>query len=164
MAEEKNGIVHGSDVITYMGDVAIAHCTSCEIQYGAETKSRATKVEPDYSEAETDEEIKAQEGDDTSNDGKWDEKSISKMNVTVTAEGMVGYDEQGQTFDKLEDAFLHGKKVKVKYAHTAEKNKCYRVGWFLITSITRTDPADDDSTFNITFENSGPVRKRKVAA
>lgn len=163
MEEEKNGIVHGSDVITYMEDVAIAHCTSCEIQYGAETKSRATKVEPDYSEAETDEEIKAQEGDDTSNDGMWDEKTISKMSVTITAEGMVGYDKQGQTFDKLEDAFLQRKKVKVKYAHSAEKTKRYRVGWFVITSLTRTDPADDDSTFNITFENSGPVRKRKVA-
>lgn len=159
-----SGIVHGSNLITYVGELAIAHCSSCEIQYGTETKSRATKVDPDYSTEETDTEIKVQTSDDTSNDGKWDEKSISKMNVTITAEGMVGYDETGETYDKLEDAFLKGEKVKVKYAHALEKNSCYRVGWFLITALTRSDPSDDDSTFNVTFENSGPVRKRKVEA
>ena len=54
--------------------------------------------------------------------------------------------------------------MKLKYAYKGEENTKYRVGLFVITSLQRNDPADDDSTFSATFENSGKVRVRPVAA
>ena len=59
IAMEK-GYVHGSKMIVFLGTKPLGHCTSCEIQDQAETKSRSLKVLPDYNDTEqTDEDLKA---------------------------------------------------------------------------------------------------------
>ena len=52
--------------------------------------------------------------------------------------------------------------VKVKYAHQGEESTKYRVGMFLITSLKRNDPANDDSTYSISLENTGKVRTKVI--
>ena len=50
-------------MIVFLGIKALGHCTSCEIQDQAETKSRSLKVLPDYNDAEqTDEDLKRRRG------------------------------------------------------------------------------------------------------
>ena len=50
MAEEttttvKNGYVNGSDMLLYIGEKAIGHCTSHTTTFDTETKDRAVKPE-----------------------------------------------------------------------------------------------------------------------
>lgn len=157
------GYIHGSNLIVFFGGKALGHCSSCEIQDQAETKSRAIKSLPDYGESESDTDLQPAAGEDTSTDGLWEEKSVSKRSVTINAEGFVCKDETGTTYDELVAAMDAGVPVKVKYAHKDEQNKKYRVGMFLITSLTRNDPADDDSTYSITLENTGRVRVKTIS-
>ncbi len=156
---------HGSNMILFFKGKAIGHCTSCEIQDQSETKSRSIKALPDYSAGneENDPDLKAAQGEDTTHDGLWDEKSVSKRTTTVSCDALDFEGDSGATYDELLAAMDAGEKVKLKYAYKGEENTKYRVGLFVITSLQRNDPADDDSTFNASFENSGKVRVRPVA-
>ncbi len=161
----EKGYIHGSQMIVFVGGKALGHCTSCEIQDQAETKSRSLKALPDYSGAddETDTDLLPSAGEDTSTDGLWDEKSISKRSVSVSTDCLVCKDETGATYDELLEAMDSGTPVKLKYAYAGEENKKYRVGLFVITSLQRNDSADDDSTYSASFENTGKVRTKTVA-
>lgn len=159
------GYVHGSNMIVFVGGKALGHCSSCEIQDQSETKSRAIKVLPDYAgESEQDPDLQPAQGEDTTKDGLWEEKSVSKRSVTISADCFVCEDETGSTYDELVALMDAGAPVKVKYAHAGEENSKYRVGKFIITSLQRNDPADDDSSYTISLENTGKVRTRTVAA
>lgn len=155
------GYIHGSNMIVFIGDKAIGHCSSCEVQDSAETKSRAIKVLPDYSTGgqNQDTDLAPVAGEKA---GLWDEKSVSKRSVTINADAFVCDPESGMGYDDLVEAMDTAEPVKVKYAHADEANSKYRVGLFVITSLTRNDPADDDSTLSLTVENSGPVRTKTV--
>lgn len=160
----EKGYVHGSKMIVFVGDKALGHCTSCEIQDQAETKSRSLKVLPDYNDTEqTDADLKTAAGEDTSTDGLWDEKSVTKRSVSISTDCLVCKDEKGATYDELLSAMDSGNPVKLKYAYAGEESKKYRVGLFVITSLQRNDPADDDSTYSASFENTGRVRTKAVA-
>lgn len=154
------GYIHGSNMIVFLGGKAIGHCSSCEVQDSAETKSRAIKVLPEYSSGEQqDTDLTPVAGEKP---GLWDEKSVSKRSVTINADAFVCDPESGMGYDELVEAMDAAEPVKVKYAHADEVNSKYRVGLFVITSLNRNDPADDDSTLSLTVENSGPVRTKTV--
>lgn len=138
----KQGYIHGSNMILYVEDKALGHSKSCTIQNQAETKERSTK--------------------ETSNTGKWNEKSVAKLSVSVSAEGFVfeGDDEFG--YNKLLELWEKAEPVTLKYAYRGEEKTKYRTGQFLITSLEESDPADDDSTYSVSFENSGPVEIKDV--
>lgn len=156
------GYIHGSNLIVFVGSKALGHCSTCEIQDSAETKSRAIKALPNYAGSESDTDLQASQGEDTTKDGLWEEKSVSKRSVTITAEGFICEDETGESYDELVAKMDAGEPVKVKYAHKDEASTKYRVGRFLITSLKRSDPANDDSTYNITLENTGKVRTKVI--
>ncbi len=154
---------HGSKLIIFVEGVALGHCSSCEIQDQAETKSRTIKFLPDYSESESDTDLQPSAGEDTTKDGLWDEKSVSKRNVTINAEGFVCDIETGKGYDDLLALMDAAEPVKAKYAYAGEENSKYRVGKFIITSLQRSAPADDDETYSLTLENTGRVRTKTVA-
>lgn len=155
--------IHGSNMILFIDNKPVGHCTSCEIQDQAETKSRSIKTLPAYDEEEvTDPELKPSEGEDTSKDGLWDRKTVSKRSTSISAEALVCKNETGTTYDELLAKMDAGEPVKVKYAHKGEENSQYRVGMFVITSLTENSPSDDDVTCSISLENSGKVRVKKV--
>lgn len=156
------GYIHGSNLIVFVGSKALGHCSTCEIQDSAETKSRAIKALPNYAGSESDTDLQPSQGEDTTKDGLWEEKSVSKRSVTITAEGFICEDETGESYDELVAKMDAGEPVKVKYAHKDEASTKYRVGRFLITSLKRSDPANDDSTYNITLENTGKVRTKVI--
>lgn len=156
------GYIHGSNLIVFVGSKALGHCSTCEIQDSAETKSRAIKALPDYAGSESDADLQPSQGEDTTKDGLWEEKSVSKRSVTITAEGFICEDETGESYDELVAKMDAGEPIKVKYAHKDEASTKYRVGRFLITSLKRSDPANDDSTYNITLENTGKIRTKVI--
>lgn len=153
-------------MIVFVGSKALGHCTSCEIQDQSETKSRAIKVLPNYSTGgqNQDTDLQPNSGEDTSLDGKWDEKSVTKRSVTITSDCLVFEGESGESYDELLEAMDACQPVKVKYAYAGEESTKYRVGMFIIDSLTRNDPADDDSSFSISLSNSGRVRIKTVSA
>lgn len=138
----QEGYIHGSDMILYVesGDPkvlkALGHSKSCEIQNQAETKERATKQ--------------------TSNSGKWVEKSVSRLTVSINAEGFSFYGDQ-MGYPELLSIWETGKPVTLKYAHRGEEETKYRTGQFVITSVSETSPSDDDASYSISFENTGEV-------
>lgn len=140
------GYIHGSDMLLGIMQesqfVPFGHSKSCTITNNAETKDRATK--------------------EISNTGKWKEKSVSGLSVSVSAEGFSFYgDKMGySTLLKMWEA---GKPVKLRYAHRGEETEKYREGDFVITSLEENAPADDDATYSISLENSGPVEMKGVS-
>ena len=135
------GYVHGSDMLVgLMVEDAfspLGHSKTCTVSNKAETKERAVK--PTLAE-------KAK----AANAGKWKEKSVSGLSVEM------GYDKLLELWEKSEP-------VTVRYALRGEEKTKYREGKFLITSLEETSPSDDDSTYTISLENSGPVATKTVA-
>lgn len=141
MSVERTGYIHGSDMLLSVGEEALGHSKSCEIQNQAETKERATK--------------------ETSNTGKWKEKSVTALSVSVSSEGFSFYgDKLG--YDALLKMWEQGKPVTLKYAHRGEEATKYRTGQFIITNLTENAPADDDATYSISMENTGEVKTVEV--
>lgn len=148
----ETGYVHGSDMLVgLMAEEAFApmgHSKTCTIRNKAETKERAVKP--------TLEEKKA-----AANAGKWKEKSVSGLSVEISSEGFKFYgDDMG--YDKLLELWEKSEPVTVRYALRGEETTKYREGKFLITSLEETSPSDDDSTYTISMENSGPVETKTV--
>ena len=50
-----------------------------------------------------------------------------------------------------------GKSVEVKCMERENTDKPYLTGNFVIASLERTDPAQDDATYSISLENDGVV-------
>lgn len=140
MASTKVGYVNGSDMLLYVGGKAIGHCTTHTTTLTAETKDRAVKPVADAS-------ITA---------GLWSEKSVNKLSVSISAEGLCFYQETENGYKSAVAQWKAGQAVEVKCMER-ESTTPYLTGNFVITSLERTDPAQDDATYSITLENSGEV-------
>ncbi len=135
---EKTGYIHGSDLLVFVGEKALGHSKTCTITNTAETKERATK--------------------EISNSGYWTEKAVSRLTVSVSAEGFVFYGTNEMGYEKLLEMWESAKPVTLKYAYRGEETTTYRQGDFIITSLEQVAPAEDDATYTISFENSGEVK------
>lgn len=151
------GVIDGGDILVYVETVPetwtpAAHCTECSIQNSTEVRSRSTK--------------------DT---GKFDEKRAGKQSSTISVSALATYDTFSY-FD-LRALQLAGTPVKLKYsgrptadatagkATVAEQvGDKYEEGMFIITSVERNDKKDEDSTMSASFESSGAVEIKTVAA
>lgn len=141
MATPTTGFIHGSDLLLGFYEsttfVALGHAKSCEIDNKADTKERATK--------------------EASNTGKWTEKGVNKLSVSISAEGFQCYEDTANAKAKLLELWEDGLPVTLRYAHRGEETTKYRTGSFIITNLKESAPADDDATYSVSFENSGPV-------
>lgn len=150
---KEEGYIHGSDMLVGLmvedAFCPLGHSKSCTISNKAETKERVVK--PTL-------EMKAV----AASAGKWKEKSVSSLAVDISSEGFKFYgDEMG--YDKLLELWEKSEPVTVRYALRGEETTKYREGKFLITSLEETSPSDDDATYTISLENSGPVLTKTLA-
>lgn len=134
----KKGYVNGSDMLLYVGGKAIGHCTSHTLTLTTETKERAVK--PVASEALTQALFKG--------------KSINGLSYTISSDGLVYYGETEEGYKALATAWYAGKPVTVKCMERGSTTP-YLEGNCVITSLERTDPANEDSTYSISLENDG---------
>lgn len=123
----------GTDLILSVGGGALGHSTECKIGYKAETGSRKTK------EAAA---------------GKWDEKYVKSLGVTITASGFV-YDGDTTGLPSMEAIFLAHVPVVCTWAYRDGTNA--HTGKFILTQLNQTGKAGDDEQYDITLENSGAV-------
>ena len=72
--------------------------------------------------------------------GLWKGKGVVGLSISISAEGLVFYGES---------------ETEVKCMERENSDKPYLKGNFIVSSLERTDPAQDDSTYSVNFENDG---------
>lgn len=152
MAKQKGDYIEGRDIMLYANTgtsdetptyTATAAAKSHSINYSGETKERVTK--------------------DTGS-GAWSEKRVTKLGVSIKVEALTVYNVDCG-YDKLLEIMKSRQPVLLKYGFKEEATgDTYEEGKFVITSLEKNDPADDDSTYSASFENSGEVTTKKKSA
>lgn len=130
---------NGSNMLLYLGEDAFGHCTTHTATMNSETKDRAVK--PAASKAQT--------------NGMWKEKGVTGLSIAISAEGLIYDGETEASYQKMLAAWKSGQPVKIKCMQRGESKKPYLAGSFIISSLERTDPAQDDSTYTINLDNNG---------
>lgn len=139
MAGTKTGYCNGSDMLLYVSGKAVGHCTTHTTTMSSETKDRAVK--PVASAG-----ISA---------GLWKGKGVTGLSISIKADGLVFYEESESGYKTLFSAWKAGKSIDVKCMERENSEKPYLAGKFVISSLERTDPAQDDSTYSVSLENDG---------
>lgn len=130
---------NGSNMLLYLGEDAFGHCTTHTATMNSETKDRAVK--PAASKAKT--------------NGMWKEKGVTGLSIAISAEGLIYDGETEASYQKMLAAWKSGQPVKIKCMQRGESKNPYLAGSFIISSLERTDPAQDDSTYTINLDNNG---------
>lgn len=130
---------NGSNMLLYLGEDAFGHCTTHTATMNSETKDRAVK--PVANKAKT--------------NGMWKEKGVTGLSIAISAEGLIYDGETEASYQKMLAAWKSGQPVKIKCMQRGESKKPYLAGSFIISSLERTDPAQDDSTYTINLDNNG---------
>ena len=139
MAGTKTGYCNGSDMLLYVGGKAVGSCTSQTTTFNSETKERAVKPVATAGIS----------------GGLWKKKGVVGLSYSISAEGLVFYDETENGFKELFALWKSGKSVEVKCMEREQSEKPYLAGKCVIASLERTDPANDDATYSISLENDG---------
>lgn len=137
----KKGYCNGSDMLLYIGGKAVGHCTTHTTTINSETKERAVK--PVASKG-----VSA---------GLWKDKSVVGLGVSISAEGLVFYQETESGYKSCLALVGKGQSVDVKCMERGNTDQPYLTGKFVIASLERVDAAQDDSTYSISLENDGEV-------
>ncbi len=139
MSTTKSGYCNGSDMLLYLNGKACGHCTTHTTTLNSETKDRAVKPIATKS-------ISA---------GLWKGKGVTGLSISVSAEGLIFYDETEAGYKELLAAWKAGKSIPIKCMERENSDKPYLAGNFVIASLERVDPAQDDSTYSISLDNDG---------
>lgn len=139
MAGTKTGYCNGSDMLLYVGGKAVGSCASHTTTFNSETKERAVKPVATAGIS----------------GGLWKKKGVVGLSYSISAEGLVFYDETENGFKELFALWKSGKSVEVKCMEREQSEKPYLAGKCVIASLERTDPANDDATYSISLENDG---------
>lgn len=137
----KTGYCNGSDMLLYVGGKAVGHCTSHTVTVNSETKDRAVKPVATAG-------ISA---------GLWKGKGVTGLSVSISAEGLVFYQEIENGYKSCLAMIAKGQSVEVKCMERENNTKPYLLGKFVVASLERSDPAQDDATYSINLENDGEV-------
>lgn len=135
----KSGFCNGSDVLLYVNGKAVGSCTTHTLTLSSETKDRAVK--PAASKGIT--------------SGLWKNKGVVGLSYSISAEGLVFYDETECGYKDLFALWKAGKPVEVKCMERENSDTPYLAGKCVISSLEQTAPAQDDATYSISLENDG---------
>lgn len=126
-------------MLLYVDGKAIGSCTSHTTTFNSETKERAVKPVASKSLSS----------------GLWKQKGVVGLSYSISAEGLVFYDETECGFKELFALWKAGKSVDIKCMERENSDKPYLAGKCVISSLERSDPAQDDSTYSLSLENDG---------
>lgn len=138
----KQGYVNGSDLLMSITGKACGHCTSHTTTYNSETKDRAVKPASTESAA---------------NAGLFKEKTVTGLSVQVKCEGLRFYGEEENGMKDLLAKWKVGGTVELKGFARGGDAAPYMSGNFIISSLEESAPAGDDTTYSVTFDNTGAV-------
>lgn len=131
--------INGSNVLFTVGGKGLGHCTTHTVTYNTETKERGVKppVKDEVKKA------------------LFNGKGVTKMSISVHGEGFRYMGEEELSLDEIRKLWGAGQSVELSCFERASDIKPYLKGKFVITKVEETNPAQDDSTFNVDFENDG---------
>lgn len=115
----KTGYCNGSDMLLYIGGKAVGHCTTHTTTINSETKERAVKPV-------------AIEGISA---GRWKNKGVVGLSVSISAEGLVFYQESETGYKSCLSMISKGQSVEVKCMERENADKPYLSGKFVIASL-----------------------------
>lgn len=139
MGTVKQGYVNGSDLLLYVDGKPVGHCSTHSATFSTETKDRAVKpVASALMSA-----------------GLWKNKGVTGLSISVSAEGLGFYGETESGFKTLFAKWKEAKPVTLKCLERENSTTPYLEGLFILTSLERTAPAQDDVTYSVSFENDG---------
>lgn len=134
----KKGYCNGSDMLLYIGDEAVGHCTSHKTTMNSETTEHAVKPPASEKIAKS----------------LYKQKTVTGLSYSISADGLVFYGEQEAGYKKLLKAWREAQPVKAKCMER-ESKKPYLQGDVVIDSLERNDEANADSTYSVSLSNSG---------
>lgn len=133
--------VNGSDLLINFGSSATGHATSHTLSFSTETKDMAVKPA-----------ASAQ-----SNASLFKKKRVTGLSVQIKAEGLGVYAESESGIPDFLSKWKVGSPVEVEGFHRGNDANPYVSGDFIISSLEIGEPAGEDTTYNITLDNDGPV-------
>lgn len=131
--------INGSDLLLKVAGKAVGHCTSHKITLNSDTKERAVKPLASASKSS----------------GKFKEKTVNGMSISISFDGLRFYNETENGFDQISAAWGAGDPVEVEAFRREEDQTPYLKGKFVIDSLEESSPANDDATYSGSLSNSG---------
>lgn len=131
--------INGSDLLLKVAGKAVGHCTSHKITLNSDTKERAVKPLASASKSS----------------GKFKEKTVNGMSISISFDGLRFYNETESGFDQISAAWGAGEPVDVEAFRRAEDQTPYLKGKFVIDSLEESSPANEDATYSGSLSNSG---------
>lgn len=135
----KTGYVNGSDMLVKAGGKCTGHATKHTLNLQSETKSHAVKPEASAPRSAS----------------LFSGKSVSGLSITINAEGLCHYAETENGFKAIAAEWVKGQSIEVECFERESDTEPYLKGMFVIVSISRDDPAQDDSSYTVQLENDG---------
>ena len=136
---KKDSYCNGSDMLVYVNGEAVGHCSTHTVTCSSATKEHAVKPVASAPMANS----------------LWTDKTVSGLSLSIKADGLVFYGETEGGYKKLLALWKAGKPVKVKCMERGDSPKPYLECACVISSLERTDPAQDDSSYSVSLENAG---------
>jgi predicted secreted protein len=150
-----SGVIEGTDLLLYIETAPgvwtpVAHATTHSIEPSMETRERLSK--------------------DT---GKWKQKVAGLLDWKASCEALACYD--GNSYHTVYALMIARAKVKLKLAgrDAVDENDNWKEeelgdqfleGDAFITGLPLTAPNKEDATFSISFDGTGPLEPKTVAA
>ena len=131
--------INGSDLLLKVAGKAVGHCASHKITLNSDTKERAVKPLASASKSS----------------GKFKEKTVNGMSISISFDGLRFYNETESGFDQISAAWGAGEPVEVEAFRREEDQTPYLKGKFVIDSLEESSPANDDATYSGSLSNSG---------
>lgn len=141
MAKPTTGYTNGSDLLIQIGGKPVGHCTTHTLTFSSEAKDLAVKpvATADYDKS------------------LWKSKIISTLSASISAEGMMVYDETEGAYAHLLAAYKTGAPVQVKAFARGDDANPYVTGSFVISSLEMQAPAGDEATYSVSLDNADAV-------
>jgi len=131
-------VINGSDLMLFVGGKSIAYATTCKITLSADTTDTSSKDV----------------------DAGWTNKQIKKLSWTLSSENLNSDDGEGVTYDDLFALMVAKAAIVIVFAAktTSTDNTGY-TGNALLTSLEKTAPDNDNSTFTVSLDGTGKLSK-----
>lgn len=146
----KAQVVAGKDLMIFVDGKPTALATNHRLSITADTSEAASK-----------------------DDGAWGSSTVTKMRWEGSTEALVSMDASAESFDKMFDAMMARKTVKIVSGKPVnatddgvpeegwtQPTTNYYTGDALITSLERNDPNGDNSTMTVTFTGVGRLERK----
>lgn len=126
------GVVNGTDLLVYVGTVAVACATSHTLNIGQDMRDTSSKCSAGYKT-----------------------QLPGQRNWTIDGEGLFAFDSP-YGFSDLYTLWSTRAKVTLKFSTEVAGDKRYS-GEAYLSSLSASAPNEDNTTFSFSFEGTGPL-------